>query len=54
MKTKNKLLVYLIIFAIFDIIIPFPITAVILIYVLFEKPVWFKEYVVEIYNDNKL
>jgi hypothetical protein len=52
MKTKNKLLAYLIIFAIFDLIIPFPITASILIYVLFEKPIWFKEYVTEIYKEQ--
>jgi hypothetical protein len=52
MKTKNKLLAYLIIFAIFDLIIPFPITAAILIYVLFERPAWFKEYVEEIYSDK--
>lgn len=50
MDLKNKLLIYLIIFAIFDLIIPFPITAVILMYVLFEKPGWFKDYVIEIYN----
>ena len=50
MSLKNKLLIYLIIFALFDLIIPFPITAVILIYVLFEKPQWFKEYVTDIYK----
>ena len=51
MKTKNRLLIYLTVFAVFDLIIPFPITAAILINVLFEKPVWFKEYVAEIYGD---
>ena len=50
MKTKNKILTYLIIFAISDLIIPFPVTAVLLIYVLFEKPIWFKEYVMDIYE----
>lgn len=50
MKTKTKILIYLIIFAIVDLVIPFPITAVILIYVLFEKPVWFKDYVTDIYE----
>jgi lipopolysaccharide/colanic/teichoic acid biosynthesis glycosyltransferase len=50
MKTKTKILIYLIIFAIVDLVIPFPITAVILIYVLFEKPGWFKDYVTDIYE----
>ncbi len=50
MKTETKILIYLIIFAIFDLIIPIPITAVILIYVLFEKPIWFKDYVMDIYD----
>jgi hypothetical protein len=51
METKSKILTYLVIFAIFDLIIPFPVTAVLLIYVLFEKPIWFKEYVMEIYKE---
>jgi len=52
MKIKTKILIYLIILAIFDLIIPFPITAVILFYVLFNRPVWFKKYVKEIYRDS--
>lgn len=51
MKTKNKLLLYLFSCAILDLIIPFPITAVILIYVISEKPIWFREYVTDIYGD---
>ena len=50
MKTENKVLIYLILFAILDLIIPFPITAVILIYVVLVKPNWFKDYVTEIYK----
>lgn len=52
MNITTKLLIYLIIFAILDLIIPFPITAVILIYVILEKPYWFKEYVAEIYKNS--
>ena len=50
MKTKTKIFIYLIFFAIFDLIIPFPITAVVLLYVLFKRPVWFQEYVKNIYD----
>jgi len=50
MKTKTKIFIFLILFAIFDLIIPFPITAVVLLYVFFKRPVWFKEYVKDIYD----
>ena len=50
MKTHKRILLYLILLAIFDVVIPFPITAVILVYVLFEKPEWFKKIVSEVYN----
>jgi hypothetical protein len=53
MKLENKILIYLILFAIFDLIIPVPITAIILIYVLFEKPPWFKKLVSQIYNKKE-
>ena len=52
MKTKTKILIHLILLAIFDLIIPLPITAVILIYVLFNRPVWFKKYVKDIYRGS--
>ena len=50
MKIKTKILIWLILFAIFDLIIPFPITAVVLLYVLFYKPIWFQECVKDIYD----
>jgi hypothetical protein len=50
MKTTNKILIYLIIFAIIDIVIPIPLTALLLIYVLTEKPEWFKNLVIRIYS----
>ena len=50
MKLKNKLLIYLIIFAIIDTLIPVPLTALLLIYVLTEKPQWFRNLVTRIYG----
>jgi len=50
MKTTTKILFYLIAMALVDIIIPVPIAAFMLIYVLYQKPVWFREMVVEIYK----
>jgi hypothetical protein len=50
MKLKSKLLICLIIMAIFDMVIPIPFTAILLIYVLSNKPAWFREWVTEIYR----
>ena len=50
MKITNKILIYLIIFAIIDTLIPVPITAILLIYILREKPGWFKNLVVRVYD----
>ena len=50
MNTSRKILIYLILFAIIDTVIPVPITALIMIYVLLEKPAWFKKLVGEIYQ----
>ncbi len=50
MKSKTKIMRYLIIFAIFDMVIPIPFTALLLIYVLLEKPQWFKNLVTEVYK----
>lgn len=47
---KTKILIYLIIFAIFDMVIPIPFTAILLIYVLLKKPGWFQKIVTDIYN----
>ena len=41
---------YLIAMAVFDMIIPIPLTALILIYVLLEKPPWFINWVTGIYK----
>ena len=50
MSLKTKILVGLIGFAIFDIFIPIPITALFLIYILLNKPPWFLEWVREVYQ----
>jgi hypothetical protein len=50
MKTSRKVLIYLILFAAVDTVIPVPITAIILIYVLLEKPDWFEKLVGQIYQ----
>ena len=50
MKLKTTLLIYLIIFAVFDMIIPIPFMAILMIYVLLEKPPWFRNWVNTIYK----
>ena len=50
MKLNTKTLIYLIVLALLDMIIPIPFTALILIYVILEKPAWFKNLVTDIYS----
>jgi len=50
MKTKTKIILYLSILSLVDMIVPIPFTALILIYVILEKPTWFRKLVTEIYN----
>ena len=50
MSTRTQILIYLIVFALIDTVIPVPITAIILIMALYQKPAWFKEWVDEIYH----
>jgi hypothetical protein len=50
MKTKTKTLIYLSILALLDMIIPIPFTALILIYVILERPPWFRDLVDVIYG----
>jgi hypothetical protein len=49
-KTKSKCLIALVLLGIVDAVIPVPILAVILLYVLFQRPPWFKDLVLEIYG----
>jgi hypothetical protein len=50
MKLATKLILILIVLAFIDMVIPIPITSIILIYVLLQKPPWFIETVHEIYD----
>jgi hypothetical protein len=50
LSTRTQILIYLSMFAILDTAIPIPITAMVLIMVLFQKPKWFKDWVDEIYR----
>ena len=50
MKPKTKILVCLVVFAFIDVVIPLPLTALLLIYVLSEKPPWFRKLVREVYD----
>ena len=52
MKTNTKILIYLTVLALIDIIIPVPITALVLVYVVLEKPVWFSDLVAGIYENR--
>jgi hypothetical protein len=50
MSTKTQILISLSLLAILDAVIPIPITAMMLIMVLFQKPRWFKEWVDKVYR----
>ena len=50
MKTATKILIYLTVLAIIDMVIPIPFTTLMLIYVVMEKPAWFLNIVTDIYN----
>lgn len=50
MSTKTKFLIILILLGLLDIIIPIPILGIILIYVILQKPDWFREAVRDVYD----
>ena len=50
MSLKTQILINLIVLAIVDTVIPIPITAMVLIMVLSQKPKWFKDWVDRIYR----
>jgi hypothetical protein len=50
MKTTTKILIYLVLIALADAIVPVPIAALLLIYVLYQKPRWFKEFYEAVYR----
>ena len=47
---KTQLLINLVVLAIIDTVIPIPISAMVLITVLLQKPKWFKDWVDQIYR----
>ena len=47
---KTKLLICLIILGVLDMVIPIPFSALLLVYVLLEKPLWFRNLVTEVYE----
>jgi hypothetical protein len=47
---RTRCLISLVALALFDAIIPIPILGVVLIYVVLQKPLWFREMVVQLYE----
>ncbi|MBW2059528.1 MAG: hypothetical protein JRH07_04875 [Deltaproteobacteria bacterium] len=52
MSSRTRYLLWLIGLAVFDVVVPFPLMATVLIYVLFRRPLWFREIVSEIYGEE--
>ncbi len=52
MATRTKLIIALSIFGILDVVIPIPILGFILLYVVFQRPPWFRDAVNEIYIER--
>jgi putative effector of murein hydrolase LrgA (UPF0299 family) len=50
MSIKTKSIIGVILLGLVDIIIPVPILGIILLYVIFQRPPWFRDVVREIYN----
>jgi hypothetical protein len=50
MKTRTKTLLYLLVLSLVDSVIPIPILGIVLFYVLFQKPDWFRALVADIYG----
>jgi len=50
MQTRTKILLWLIVLSLVDVVIPVPIIGIVLISVLYQKPDWFRELVTDIYG----
>lgn len=50
MSIRTQILIYIIVLAVFDTVIPIPITALVLIHVMYQKPQWFRQWVEDIYR----
>jgi hypothetical protein len=53
MPLETKLLIYLLSFAILDLMIPLPLVALLLIYVVLQKPDWFYKLVKQHYGKKR-
>lgn len=51
MTIKTKILIALLLLCLVDTVIPLPILGIILIYVLLQRPPWFKNVIAEIYGE---
>ena len=50
MNLKTKIFISLVVLALVDMVIPIPFTTILLIYVLIEKPSWFRTMVTDVYG----
>jgi hypothetical protein len=53
MQSNTQIIISLIALALIDTIIPIPITVIILLYVLGQKPIWFKDLVDRVYGSTR-
>lgn len=50
MNLKTKIFISLVVLALVDMVIPIPFTTILLLYVLIEKPSWFRKMVTDVYG----
>lgn len=50
MNLRTKIFISLIVLGLVDMVIPIPFTTILLLYVLIEKPAWFRKMVTDIYG----
>ena len=52
MTVKTKIIIILILLALIDTVIPFPIIGVVCVYIVLAKPMWFRNMVKELYEER--
>jgi hypothetical protein len=50
MSLRTRYLLWLIVLAIIDTLIPLPLTAAVMIFVVVRRPRWFKDMISDVYN----
>ena len=50
MKLRTKIFISLLILAVLDMVIPIPFAAILLLYVLLDRPPWFRRMVEDVYE----